>query len=330
MINLNQTHKIFVSLGVLITLPSLGMAQEVESSLWSPTNLFYLAIGLTIVVALLVLVLAVSILNVLNVVLKDRAREAAEAKGVEYVEKPSFLVSWWNSFYGGMTDAVPLEREEDIMLDHNYDGIRELDNHLPPWWKYLFYVSIVFAVVYLFVYHVIDTLPLQEEEYQMELAQAEEARQARQVANVVDFDESSVEFTDDAVALANGLQVYTNNCVQCHKENGEGGIGPNLTDDYWLHGGSMQDIFKTIKYGVPEKGMIAWEALLSPTQMRDVASYIMTMYGTDPPNAKAPQGELYVREEAEATEEEGEQVEDGQPEEVDDEADTAEVKIALK
>jgi len=292
-----QRNRMVLMTSFLVITPLISNAQTAAESLFNPNNLFYIAVGLTIVVAVLVLVVALSILNVLNVVLKDRAREAAEAKGQEYVEEPSFITAWWSKFYAGMTDAVPVEREEDVMLDHSYDGIRELDNHLPPWWKYLFYATIVFAVVYLFVYHIVDTLPLQEEEYRMELAKAEEAAQARQVSSNVAFDESSVEFTDDATALANGLQVYTNNCVQCHKEKGEGGIGPNLTDDYWLHGGSMQDIFKTIKYGVPEKGMIAWEPLLSPTQMRDVASYVMTLYGTNPPNAKEPQGELYVREE---------------------------------
>jgi cytochrome c oxidase cbb3-type subunit 3 len=299
--------------------------EEGTATIWTPTNLFYAAIALTVMVAVLILVVAVFLLQVLNSILKQRAIEMAEAKGEEYVEEPGFFAVWWNKFYGNMTDAVPVEKEETVLLDHDYDGIRELDNHLPPWWKYLFYLTIVFAVVYLFVYHVIDVMPLQEEEYEIQMAKAEEAAQMRTVAEEVEFDESTVEFLDDPVALANGEQVYLNNCAQCHKENGAGGIGPNLTDQYWIHGGSMPDIYKTIKYGVPEKGMISWEPLLSPNQMRNVASYIQTLVGTNPPNPKAPQGELYT---PEANEEgEGDEVEEGTENE-ENPSDTTNVEMA--
>ncbi|MEQ9286740.1 MAG: cbb3-type cytochrome c oxidase N-terminal domain-containing protein [Cyclobacteriaceae bacterium] len=201
--------------------------------------------------------------------------------------------SFWTRLNIKMTGAVPLEQEAAIELNHSYDGIRELDNHLPPWWKYLFYFSIVFSVIYLFVYHISGSLPLQTEEYDMEMALAEEAKTKSGPSETSDIDETNATLTLDPADLSNGKEIYLRNCAACHKETGAGGIGPNLTDEYWLHGGSIKDIFSTIKFGVPDKGMLAWEQLLSPTQIRDAASFIKSLEGTNPENAKAPQGDLY-------------------------------------
>lgn len=273
-------------------------AQGVSTSPISSSTAFYWISGFVLVVAILVLIVSIVVLQVLRVFVNRQL----EAKGIVQ-EKPS--TSWWQRFLTKANDAVPLEEESEIILDHNYDGIRELDNHLPPWWKWLFYITIVFGVVYMAAYHVFDSMPLQTEEYEMAMAEAEEARLARMAnAPALDIDESNVEFVEDPVALSKGKQVFNLNCQQCHKEDGGGGIGPNLTDDYWLHGGSIQDIFRTIKVGVPEKGMISWEPLLSPEQMQNVASYVMTLRGTEPANPKEPQGELYVPEENQKNKEE--------------------------
>ena len=187
-----------------------------------------------------------------------------------------------------------MAEHKDELLDHDYDGIRELDNHLPPWWTYLFYATVVFAVVYVFLYHVTDTFPLQDEEYAIEVAEASAAAELRMAANVEagGFDESTLEYSDDPAILASGETIYTRQCAVCHKADGGGSIGPNLTDKYWIHGATIQDIYTTVKVGVADKGMISWESMLSPEQMRDVSSYIISIGGTNPAGAKGPQGEL--------------------------------------
>lgn len=195
-----------------------------------------------------------------------------------------------------LTDAVPVEKEEDVLMDHEYDGIHELDNNLPPWWLYGFYFSIVFGVVYIINYHFSDNGKLMVEEYQAEMLEAEEAKAAFVSTQENIVDENDVTYLADADALAAGGKTFRLYCAPCHGENGgsmPGGVGPNLTDDYWIHGGSMNDIYKTIKYGVPEKGMVSWQAQLNPTQIQQLASYIKSLYGTNPENAKEPQGEIW-------------------------------------
>lgn len=188
--------------------------------------------------------------------------------------------------------SVAVEDEKDILLDHNYDGIKELDNSLPPWWKYGFYFTIVWGIVYLIYFH-LGSGPSSEKEYNDEvaLAQLQIEEFIKKSANAVD--ENNVTLASDAASIDAGKAVYLDNCAACHGRLGEGGVGPNLTDDYWLHGGSINNIFKTIKYGVPAKGMKAWQAELSPSQIRQVASFIKSLHGTNPPNAKEKQGELY-------------------------------------
>ena len=214
------------------------------------------------------------------------------------VEEESDVVS---NIAASLTDAIPIERESEIMLDHNYDGIKELDNNLPPWWKYGFYFTIVFSVIYLIRFHVIGSGKLQLEEYQESMAAAAvemEAFMAEQ-ANLVD--ESNLTLLEDPARLEAGKAIYVGNCQVCHNPNLEGNVGPNLTDEYWINGGGIKNVFATIKNGVPEKGMISWESQLTPGQMHEVASFILSMQGTNPPNAKPPQGEKWV-EEAPATE----------------------------
>jgi cytochrome c oxidase cbb3-type subunit 3 len=199
------------------------------------------------------------------------------------------------------TKAIPVEKEKDHLLDHDYDGIQELDNSLPPWWKYGFYFTIIVAVVYFLRFHVLDMGPTPEEEYKTEMSLA--------AAQIEEYRKNSGEMVDektvtmaDAAGIEDGARVYAQSCFACHGGKGEGGVGPNLTDDFWLHGGSINDVFKTIKFGVPDKGMQAWEKMLSPTQIKNLASYIKTLRGTYPPNGKAPQGDEYKEETAPAAE----------------------------
>lgn len=175
-----------------------------------------------------------------------------------------------------------------IHSNHDFDGIQEYDNDLPPWWKYMFYVTIVFAVGYMLHYHVFRTGALQTEEYEMEMAQAALiAAQNVEDPNAV----TNFEVLTDASALESGKAIYLQNCAACHGQAGEGTVGPNLTDEYWLHGGDVNDIFKTVKFGVPSKGMVPWQGKLTKDQMLEVSSYILSLQGSNPPNAKEAQGE---------------------------------------
>jgi len=217
-----------------------------------------------------------------------------------------------------LTDAVPVEREEEIMLDHEYDGIRELDNNLPPWWVWMFYATIIYAFVYLIYYHVLPYGENQEEEYLSEMRAAELEKEAY-LATVKDLiDENSVEYLGDAADLAAGKAIYDGNCMACHAPDGGGGVGPNLTDEYWLHGGSIKDIFRVVKYGVPTKGMIAWESQLSPLQMAQVSSYIKDFGGTTPAAPKEPQGDLWRPDDNPESDSDEQEIPEEESEETDD------------
>jgi cytochrome c oxidase cbb3-type subunit III len=182
--------------------------------------------------------------------------------------------------------SVPLEKEEEIIFHHEYDGIRELDNNLPPWWVYMFYATIIFAIVYLGYYHLSSSSDLQIAEYNKEMERAEKLMASR-------MNENTVTLVSDKAMLEEGKKIFLENCAACHGMEGQGTIGPNLVDQYWLHGGGVKNIFKTIKNGVAGKSMRAWQNDFSPKQMQEVASYIITLQGTKPANAKEPQGELY-------------------------------------
>jgi len=253
--------------------------------------LYMLSVALGIVV-LLVIVVAFYILRILNVFVAQAEQERALKLGITYKKEPS----WWIKLNEKLNASVPVEREESIDLGHNYDGIRELDNHLPPWWKWLFIGTIIWGAIYLLVFHVAGTLPLSEEEYTNEVVTAEKAIQKLRTSQPQELiDENTLEFTNDASLIAQGKEVYTsNNCQTCHRIDGGGnGIGPNLTDNYWIHGGSTKNIFNTIKIGVVEKGMPAWGKLMSPKDVRNVTFYVMSLKGSNPPDAKAPQGDLF-------------------------------------
>lgn len=197
-------------------------------------------------------------------------------------------------FWAMLFSLKPLEEEAKLEIaDHDFDGIKELSNPIPPWFNALFYGTIVFGIVYLIAYHVVDFAPLQDDEYKKELAVAEIKKNEYLTKAGNNIDENSVTLLTDASALEAGKQEYAAKCAACHGQMGEGGVGPNLTDKYWLHGGSVSDIFKTIKYGVPAKGMVAWQSSVNPVKMQQLTSYIISLQGTAPAGGKEPQGELY-------------------------------------
>jgi len=188
----------------------------------------------------------------------------------------------------GDTTVMTGKAKDVIHSNHDFDGIQEYDNDLPPWWKYMFYVTIVFAVGYMLHYHVFQTGALQTEEYEMEMQQAAliAAQNVEDPNAVTDY-----EVLTDAAALESGKVIYLQNCAACHGQAGEGTVGPNLTDEYWLHGGEVNEIFKTVKFGVPSKGMVPWQGKLTKDQILEVSSYILSLQGSNPANGKEPQGE---------------------------------------
>lgn len=297
--NIKFKYALSVVAAMLLGVPVL-IAQGTtyaQPAFWDDTfGIMLIAGAAIVVVAAFVTILRMfySLMNLQEMqYLKDAGMDVKEIQKKMKAEKPSTKV------LKSLTKAVPLSKEKDILLDHDYDGIGELDNPLPPWWVALFWITIIFAVVYWGYYHAFDKGPGQEEMYatEMEAAEAAVANYLNEQGEVVD--ENSVVTLTDASALARGKEIYESKCVACHLSDGGGNnIGPNLTDNYWIHGGSIQDIFSTIKYGVVEKGMLAWETQLGPADMQKVASYVKSLVGTTPANPKAPQGELYVEETA--------------------------------
>ena len=224
--------------------------------------------------------------TVFSMIKYQQIREA-QAQGIE-VES-----TWTRLYHQYIYRPTPLSAERDIMLDHDYDGIRELDNSLPPWWLYSFYASIVFGILYMGVFISSTTSFRAIPEYDAEMAEAKIAVEEYLSMQADLVDETNAILLTDAAALARGQETFATYCVACHAADGGGGVGPNFTDKYWIHGdGTIQPIFATIKHGVPEKGMIAWKNQLSASEIHEVASYITTLAGTTPSEPKEPQGVL--------------------------------------
>jgi cytochrome c oxidase cbb3-type subunit 3 len=255
-------------------------------------NIIFILAGIVIVAVLITLVnMVFNFIELqklrINQELGIEKEEVAKSMEIPTLEK---INDWmWN--------LVPKDKEQTIDMGHNYDGIRELNNKLPPWWLGLFYGTIAFAAIYMYVYQwgPNEWSSKQEYEIAMEEAQLEKDKFLSKTASAID--ENSVVFVQDDARLKLGEEIYNMNCAACHGPQGQGLVGPNLTDDYWVHGGSISEIFSTIKYGVPEKGMIAWSSQLRPASMENVSSYIKTLRGTNPPNPKAQEGTLYEEEE---------------------------------
>lgn len=251
-------------------------------------NTFWTMTTVLLLELLVVFLLVLFIRNIFNAI---HPKERIIVLGK--VQSDSWLVKTWHQLDKQFfTKAVPLEKEADMLLDHNYDGIKELDNALPPWWKYGFYITIVVAVFYFLKFEVWHTGMNPTEEYNTEMTIAKTETDAYLASAKENVDENTV--TDlDAAGNAAGKAIFAKTCVPCHLAEGQGIVGPNLTDEYWIHGGSIKDIFKTIKYGFPDKGMQSWQTTYSPVEMQQLSSYIRSLRGTNPPNPKAPQGDLY-------------------------------------
>ncbi|CAM3537445.1 cbb3-type cytochrome c oxidase N-terminal domain-containing protein [Zobellia roscoffensis] len=240
----------------------------------------------------LLIVIAIITRAIENVMFQTLSKEGQE----RYIaaKNKSFQWEWGQKTYQKMLGSKPIEKEGEIILDHNYDGIRELDNNLPPWWVYLFYASIVFGVVYLLRFHVFNDYT-QDQEYEQEVAAAQLEIEAYKKTAKGLVDANTVELLTDASDISAGKSIFESNCVACHMTDGGGGIGPNLTDKNWILGGGIKNVFHTISEGGRDgKGMIAWKQNLKPAEIAQVASYVLSFQGTTPANPKAPEGDVWA------------------------------------
>ena len=253
-------------------------------------------IMLFLLLVLLILITIEAIVGSMDTILYQSLTTEAKAKYDANKVKTLKVVTWIASTYKKLLGQKPIQEEHEIILDHNYDGIKELDNNLPPWWIYGFYASIIFAAVYLIKYHIFNG-DNQYTELETEYAEAKIAIEnyKKTAKDLVDI--NTVELLTDASDLKAGQAIYEANCVACHKADGGGGIGPNLTDNNWILGGGIKNVFKTISEGGRDgKGMIAWKQLLKPAEMAQVASYVLQFQDTTPAEPKAPEGDVWVEE----------------------------------
>ena len=266
-----------------------------------PAFIEYPVVLLFLFLVLLILIAIEAIVGALENVMLHKLDEEAKARFLAEKEK-SFKFTWFSNIYKKLAGVdKPIEEEHEIILDHNYDGIKELDNNLPPWWVYSFYISIVFAAVYLLRFHVFNG-ENQYDELETELADAKIAIDTykKTAKNLVDV--NTVTLLTEASDLSAGKTTFETNCVACHMVDGGGGIGPNLTDKHWILGGDIKSVFKTVSEGGRSgKGMIAWKQQLKPLEIAQVASYVLTFQGTTPANPKAPEGDLWANENIETT-----------------------------
>ncbi|NND94166.1 MAG: c-type cytochrome [Flavobacteriales bacterium] len=274
-----------IALLILSAMPGVLMAQTEGGT----TEQFqFFDIGFNEVLAMAVInIVFIGVIWFLRRTIKDMMdiiipeEEKAAAPEEEFVSKVSHI----------LTDRVAIEEEHTILMDHDYDGIQELDNNLPPWWKWGFYLTIFVGIVYLFNFHVLKTGDLQIAEYEKDMAKAHEEVQAYLVSLALNVDENTVVQLTDAASLESGKKIFNANCAQCHLEDGGGSVGPNMTDDYFIYGPDIKTVFSTIKYGA-KNGMTSWKEKLTPVEIQEVASYLRTLHGTTPAVAKEPQGEL--------------------------------------
>lgn len=266
-----------------------------------PITQFFMLMVLLILIAMELILRSIE--NVMFQTLNEEAQErylAAKSKRWEW--------PWAKNIWAKLTANKPIAEEGEIILDHNYDGIKELDNELPPWWVYMFYATAVFAVIYLVRFEVYGDYD-QELEYEQEVAAANLAIEEYKKTAKDLVDANSVELLTDASDLNAGKAIFETTCVACHMADGGGGIGPNLTDDHWILGGGIKNVFNTISEGGRDgKGMVAWKSNFKPAEIAQIASYVLSLQGTTPANPKAPEGDLWVDENAPTKEQTQEQI----------------------
>ncbi|MBF6642205.1 c-type cytochrome [Flavobacterium sp. J49] len=258
-----------------------------------PMVALFLVVFLFLLVAIEIVVSAVDKVTY-HMLTDEQRKQLEEAQTVSFTES-----KWVQNLMKSMTRSKSIEQEADVMLDHDYDGIKELDNVLPPWWVNLFYATVIFGVIYLVRFHVMDDYT-QAQEYDQEVAAANieiEKNKLNSPKEEITFDK--VTLLTDAESLAKGKEIYANACAACHKADGGGVVGPNLTDDHWINGGGIKNVFKLIAEGSKNNPtMVGWAKTLGTKEVQNVASYVLSLQGTKPAGAKAAEGEKWVEEAA--------------------------------
>lgn len=280
-----------------ILLNTLTIYPYLTANSWLATESIHenLLILLLFILIVLILIVAIVMYRAVRTVLyltkpAFLEQEASKYESDKSHNKEGYWKRTWNKFMG----IQPMEMEESLVIDdHDFDGIKELDNPIPIWFNALFYATIAFSVVYLLVYHVFGWGLNQDQEYEREMAIAEMQREEYLASSANNIDENTVVVDLSPAVLKEGQALFVQYCAACHLNDGGGSIGPNLADDYWIHGGNISDVFHTIKYGVLDKGMIAWEQSLTPSQISDVSNYIVSLRGTTPATPKDPEGEKF-------------------------------------
>lgn len=261
-----------------------------------PMVALFLGVFLFLLVAIEIVVSAVDKVTY-HLLSEEQKKQLEEAQSLPFTE---------SAFYQGimkkLTRSKEIEEEHDVMLDHDYDGIKELDNVLPPWWVNLFYLTIIFAFVYLVRFHIFNDYD-QASEFETEMAIAKAEVEKYKLTAPDLMDKEKVTLLTEATALAEGKSIFEAKCVACHKADGGGSIGPNLTDNHWILGGGIKNVFNTIMEGGREgKGMVPWKTEIKPSDIQKVASYVLSLQGTNPKEGKAPEGDVWVDENAPKTE----------------------------
>uniref|UniRef100_UPI00404967FA cbb3-type cytochrome c oxidase N-terminal domain-containing protein n=1 Tax=Flavobacterium sp. TaxID=239 RepID=UPI00404967FA len=301
----------YVRVPLIFAIVFVGMEYFIDSGekpafIEFPMVSLFLGVFLFLLIAIEIVVSAVDNVTY-HLLTDDQKKQLEEAQSLPFTES-----KFYQNLVKKLTRSKEMEQEADVMLDHDYDGIRELDNVLPPWWVYLFYSCIVFAIVYLVRFEVIGDYN-QKEEFETEMAQADlDIKEYLKTAPDL-MDKESVTLLADAPSLAEGKALYTANCIACHRADAGGAIGPNLTDEYWILGGGIKNVFNTlVEGGRSGKGMISWKDQLKPSEMQKVASYVLSLQGTNPkdPKPTEPEAVLYSADGAVADVAKGETVVD--------------------
>ncbi|MDP6417988.1 MAG: cbb3-type cytochrome c oxidase N-terminal domain-containing protein [Candidatus Krumholzibacteria bacterium] len=183
-----------------------------------------------------------------------------------------------------------MTEKQDVILDHDYDGIQEYDNRLPNWWLAILYGTVVFSLAYWLFMHTFGIGNLQVEKYEHEMKAATEMLLAQSAGEEV-TDESLRLMAELPETVSLGAELYSQYCAVCHSTKGEGLVGPNLTDKYWIHGGKPTDIHRVISEGVLSKGMAAWGSQLGPTRVEALSAFLLSIQNMEIPG-KAAEGEL--------------------------------------
>ncbi|AWM14843.1 c-type cytochrome [Flavobacterium sp. NRK F10] len=251
-----------------------------------PMVALFLGVFLFLLIAIEIVVDAVDKVTY-SLLSDEQKKQLAEAQSVSFADSKLMKM---------LTRSKDIEQEADVMLDHDYDGIKELDNVLPPWWVGLFYACIVFAIVYLVRFHIVGDYT-QEEEFIAEMEQKDKEVQEYLKTAPDLMTKDKVTLLTDAASLSEGENIFKTNCVACHRADAGGAIGPNLTDKYWILGGGIKNVFNTITEGGRSgKGMVPWKETLKPTEIQKVASYILSLQGSNPKDPKPSEGDEWIEE----------------------------------